>query len=380
MKPNSDTTPELYIGLDVHKEKTSVAIADPGANGEIRHHGEVATTQIALDRLIRRIARTREVPLSRISVCYEAGGCGMWIARMLTKMKVPCTVIAPSLIPTKSGDHVKTDKKDAIKLARLHRAGELVSVFVPDETDEAVRDLCRARVDAIDDRRRAKTRLLALLRRLGFNYAGKTTWTEAHKRYLRHLSLPFPAHRVILEELIIQIDQLEARITRYENHMEHLYADWRHKPIVDAVMGLKGFQMIAAMMIVSEVGDFVRFTHPKQLMSYLGLTPGEYSSGGKSKRTGITKCGNSHARWILVECSTHYSKEARIGADLSKRQEQLPRWIREISWKAQNRLYLRSGSLRKRLMHHNKIKVSVARELCGVIWEIGYKIQSGAMK
>ena len=380
MKTNSDTTPALYIGLDVHKEKTSVAIADPGANGEIRHHGEVSTTQIALDRLIRRIARTREIPLSAISVCYEAGGCGMWIARMLMKMKVPCTVIAPSLIPTKSGDHVKTDKKDAIKLARLHRAGELVSVFVPDETDEAVRDLCRARVDAIDDRRRAKTCLLALLRRLGFKYSGKTTWTEAHKRYLRHLSLPFPAHRVILEELIGQIDQLEARIARYESHMEHLYADWRHKPIVDAVMGLKGFQMIAAMMIVSEVGDFVRFTHPKQLMSYLGLTPGEYSSGGKSKRTGITKCGNSHARWILVECSTHYSKEAKIGAHLSKRQEGLPRWIREISWKAQNRLYLRSSSLRKRLMHHNKIKVSVARELCGVIWEIGYKIQSGASK
>jgi len=378
MKPNSDTTPALYIGLDVHKEKTSVAIADPGAKGEIRHHGEVSTTQIALDRLIRGIAKNREIPLSRISVCYEAGGCGMWIARMLMKMKVPCTVIAPSLIPTKSGDHVKTDKKDAIKLARLHRAGELVSVFVPDETDEAVRDLCRARVDAIDDRRRAKTRLLALLRRLGFKYSGKTTWTDAHKRYLRHLSLPFPAHRVILEELIGQIDQLDERIARYESHMEHLYADWRHKPIVDAVMGLKGFQMIAAMMIVSEVGDFVRFTHPKQLMSYLGLTPGEYSSGGKSKRTGITKCGNSHARWILVECSTHYSKEAKIGAHLSKRQEKLPRWIKEISWKAQNRLYLRSSSLRKRLMHHNKIKVSVARELCGVIWQIGYKIQSKA--
>ena len=380
MKTNSDTTSVIYIGLDVHKEKTSIAIADPGAKGEVRLHGEVATTQVALDRAIRRIAKTKDIPLSRISVCYEAGGCGMWIARMFLKMKVPCTVIAPSLIPTKSGDHVKTDKKDAIKLARLHRAGELVSVFVPDETDEAVRDLCRARVDATDDRRRAKTRLLALLRRLGFNYSGKTTWTDAHKRYLRDLSLPFPAHRVILEELIGQIDQLDARIARYESHMEHLYADWRHKPIVDAVMGLKGFQIIAAMMIVSEVGDFVRFTHPKQLMSYLGLTPGEYSSGGKSKRTGITKCGNSHARWILVECATHYSKEARIGANLSKRQEGLARWIREISWKAQNRLYLRSSSLRKRLMHHNKIKVSVARELCGVIWEIGYKIQSGAAK
>jgi len=380
MKPKFDTTPALYMGLDVHKEKTSVAVAEPGSDGEVRHHGEVATTQVALKRMIQRIAKARGIPVCRISVCYEAGGCGMWIARMLAKMNVHCTVIAPSLIPTKAGDHVKTDKKDAIKLARLHRAGELVSVFVPDETDEAVRDLCRARVDAIDDRRRAKTRLLAMLRRLGFNYTGKTTWNDAHKRYLRDLSLPFPAHRVILEELIGQIDQLDARIARYEDHMESLYSDWRCKPIVDAVMGLKGFQMIAAMMIVSEVGDFVRFTHPKQLMSYLGLTPGEYSSGGKSNRTGITKCGNSHARWILVECATHYGKEPRVGANLSMRQEGLGKWIREISWKAQNRLYLRFTSLRKRLMHHNKIKVAVARELCGVIWEIGFKIQSGAAK
>lgn len=380
MKPNSDTTPALYIGLDVHKEKTSVAIADPGTNGEVRSHGEVATTQVALERLIRRIAKARKVPVCRISVCYEAGGCGMWIARLFTRMQVPCTVVAPSLIPTKAGDHVKTDKKDAIKLARLLRAGELVSVFVPDETDEAVRDLCRARVDAIDDRRRAKTRLLAMLRRLGFNYSGKTTWNDAHKRYLRALSLPFAAHRVILEELIGQIDQLDARIGRYETHMEHLYADWHHKPIVDAVMGFKGFQLIAAMMIVSEVGDFVRFTHPKQLMSYLGLTPGEYSSAGKHKRSGITKCGNSHARWILVECSTHYGKEPKVGANLSKRQEGLPGWVREKSWAAQNRLYLRFSNLRKRLMHHNKIKVAVARELCGVIWEIGFKIQSGAAK
>jgi transposase len=223
MKTNSDTTTALYIGLDVHKEKTSIAIADPGSKGEVRLHSEVATTQVALDRAIRRIAKSKNISVSQISICYEAGGCGMWIARMFMKMKAPCTVIAPSLIPTKSGDHVKTDKKDAIKLARLHRAGELVSVFVPDETDEAVRDLCRARVDAIDDRRRAKTRLLALLRRLGFNYSGKTTWTDAHRRYLRALSLPFPAHGVILEELIGQIDQLEARIARYESHMEHLY-------------------------------------------------------------------------------------------------------------------------------------------------------------
>jgi len=380
MKPKSDTTPALYIGLDVHKEKTSVAIADADPKGEVRSYGEVSTTQAALERLIRRIAKAHKVPVTRISVCYEAGGCGMWIARLFARMQVHCTVVAPSLIPTKAGDHVKTDKKDAIKLARLHRAGELVSVFVPDETDEAIRDLCRARVDAIDDRRRAKTRLLAMLRRLGFNYTGKTTWNDAHKRYLRNLTLPFAAHRVILEELIDQIDQLDARITRYESHMTQLYADWRCKPIVDAVMGLKGFQMIAAMMIVSEVGDFVRFTHPKQLMSYLGLTPGEYSSGGKHKRSGITKCGNSHARWILVECATHYGKDPRIGVSLTSRQEGLQRWVLEKSWSAQSRLYLRFTNLRKRLMHHNKIKVAVARELCGVIWEIGYKIQSGAVK
>jgi transposase len=380
MKTNSDTTPTLYIGLDVHKEKTSVAIANPGSQAEVYHYGEVATSQVALDRLIRRIAKTRGVPLPQISVCYEAGGCGMWIARMFLKMKVVCTVVAPSLIPTKTGDRVKTDKKDAIKLARLLRAGELVSVFVPNETDEAVRDLCRARVDAVDDRRRVKTRLLALLRRLGFNYSGKTTWTDAHKRYLRDLPLPFAAHRVILEELINQIDQLDARIERYEQHMEHLYQDWGQRPIVDAIMGLRGFQIIAAMMIVSEVGDFIRFTHPKQLMSYLGLTPGEDSSGGKIKRNGITKCGNSHARWIMVECATHYGKEPRIGSALSHRQKGLSQWVKEKSWTAQNRLYLRFSNLRKRLMQHNKIKVAVARELCGVIWEIGYKLQSGVAK
>jgi transposase len=318
--------------------------------------------------------------LSDLHVCYEAGGCGMWIARLFTRLKVPCTVVAPSLIPTKAGDQVKTDKKDAAKLARLLRAGELVSVHVPDETDEAIRDLCRARVDAHDDLRRAKTRLLAMLRRLGFHYSGKTHWSEAHKRYLRELKLPFPAHRIILEELIGQIDQLDARIERLEAHMEILCADWSGKPVVDAVMALKGFRLIAAMMIVSEVGDFVRFTHPRQLMSYLGLTPGEYSSGGKSNRTGITKCGNSHARWIMVECATHYRTEPKVGANLSKRQEGQPRWIKEISWKAQNRLHFRFTKLRQRLMQHNKIKVAVARELAAVIWEIGFKIQSAAAR
>ena len=376
MKTNSDTTTKLYIGLDVHKEQTSVAIAEPDSKGEVRSYGSVATTQIALERLVRNIAKSHKIGLSEIHVCYEAGGCGMWIARLFARIKVKCTVVAPSLIPTKAGDQVKTDKKDAIKLARLLRAGELVEVHVPDETDEAIRDLCRARVDAVDDLRRSKARLLALFRRLGFNYTGKTHWSEAHKRYLRELKLPFPAHRIILEELLAQIDQLDARIDRIETHMELLYANWERKQLVDGIMAFKGFQLIAAMMVVSEVGDFVRFTHPKQLMSYLGLTPAEYSSGGKQKQSGITKCGNSHARWMIIECATHYRTDPKVSAALSKRQENQPRWIKEISWKAQNRLNARFKKLQQRLMHHNKIKVSVARELVGFIWEIGYKMQS----
>ena len=376
MKTNSDTTTKLYVGLDVHKEKTSIALAEPGATGEIRSYGEVATTQAALERTLRRLAKARGLAMGEIHVCYEAGGCGMWIARMLVRIKVRCTVVAPSLIPTKAGDQVKTDKRDAIKLVRLLRAGELTAVHIPDETDEAIRDLCRARVDAMDDLRRAKNRLLAMLRRLGFRYIGKTHWTEAHKRYLRDLRLPFACHRVIMEELIGQIDQLVARIERLEGHMEPMCAEWVKKPVVEAIMTLRGFRIIAAMTVVSEIGDFVRFTHPKQLMSYLGLTPGEYSSGSKRKQGSITKCGNSHLRWMLVECATHYQAQPRVSSALSMRQEGQPRWLKEISWKAQNRLHLRFTKLRQRLMHHNKIKVAVARELAGVLWEIGVKMQT----
>ena len=380
MKTNSDTTPKLYIGLDVHKEQTSVAIADPGPQGEIRSHGNIATSTPCIEKLLRRLAKAHKIGLSDLHVCYEAGGCGMWIARQLAKLKVPCTVVAPSLIPSKSGDQVKTDKKDAIKLARLLRAGELVAVYIPDEIDEAIRDLCRARVDAKDDLRRAKTRLLAMLRRLGYQYEGKTHWTQAHWRYLRSLRLPHDAHAFIMEELLQQIARIEDQVTRIETRMELLLDGWKNKSIVTAIMALRGFKTVAAMMVVSEIGNFTRFTHPKQLMSYIGLTPGEYSSGGKQKQSGITKCGNSHLRWILVELAIHYRQAVRISPALSMRQEGQAEWIKEISWKAQNRLNARFVKLQQRLMHHNKIKVAIARELVGVIWEIGFKIQSAPAK
>lgn len=375
MKTNSDAPQALYLGLDTHKEQTVIATLESDRQAEPTHHGSVATSQHALERSIRRIAKSKGRKLSDLHVCYEASGCGFWIARRLLQMGVRCDVIAPSLIPTKSGDRVKTDKRDAAKLAKMLRSNDLVAVNIPDSVDEAIRDLCRARTDAIDDLRRAKTRLLAMLRRLGFNYSGKTHWTEGHKRYLRHLTLPDPAHNIVLEDNLATIDFHSERITKIEDAMLKLLEDWQRKPLVDALMAFKGFKLVAAMVTVSEIGTFSRFEHPKKLMAFLGLIPSEHSSGSRQKRGGISKCGNPHARWILVEQATHYRVPPKVSAQLSARQEGVARWIRELSWKTQTRLSHRFKMLRKRQLHHNKIKVSVARELCAFIWELGTRIE-----
>ena len=376
MITNSDAPQTLYLGLDVHKEQTVIAILEGDREAEPRHYGSVSTSQHTLERSIRRIAKSHRRNLSDLYVCYEASGCGFWIARRLLQMGVRCDVIAPSLIPTKSGDRVKTDKRDAAKLAKLLRSNDLVAVNIPDSVDEAIRDLCRARTDAIDNLRRAKTRLLAMLRRLGYNYSGKTHWTEAHKRYLRHLTLPDAAHNIVLEDNLGTIDFHTGRITTIEDAMLTLLEDWQRKPLVEALMAFKGFKLVAAMVTVSEIGTFSRFEHPKKLMAFLGLIPSEHSSGSRQKRGGISKCGNPHARWILVEQATHYRVPPKVSAQLSARQEGAARWIRELSWKTQLRLSHRFKMLRKRQLHHNKIKVSVARELCAFIWELGTRIEA----
>jgi transposase len=376
MKSNSSAPKKLYIGLDVHKAETVVAILEADRDAEPRHYGSIATTQHALERAIRRIAKSQEHQLADLHVCYEASGCGFWIARRLEQMGVRCDVIAPSLIPTKSGDRVKTDKRDAMKLAKNLRSNDLVPVNIPDSTDEAIRDLCRARTDAVDDLRRAKTRLLALLRRLGYNYDGKTHWTEAHKRYLRNLKLPDAAHNIVLEDHLKLVDDHHERIVRLETAMLTLLEDWQRKPLVEAMMAFKGFQLVAAMVTVSEIGTFSRFEHPKKLMAYLGLVPTENSSGTKKSRGGITKCGNPHARWLLIEQATHYRVPPKISSALSKRQVGQAAWIKTLSWATQLRLSHRFNMLRKRQIHHNKIKVSVARELVGFLWELGTRIES----
>jgi transposase len=356
----------LYIGLDVHAQSIVLAVAE--ASGEVRSHGSISNDLQALEKALAKIRKAHEG--AELRVCYEAGPTGFVIVRRLTKLKIPCIVVAPSLIPGRSGDRVKTDKRDALKLARLHRAGELTAVHVPDAVDEAMRDLCRARTDAVQDLQRSRAQLKAFLLRHGYRYGGKSAWSEAHLRYLRSLALPHPAHCVVLEDALRMISAGGERIARLEEAMETLLEEWAMKPVVQALMALRGFQLVGAMVLVSELGGAWRFAHPRQLMAYLGLVPTENSSGGKRRQGGISKTGNSHARWLMLEASHHYRLPPRVGKRLSARQEGVSEEIKKCSWKAQTRLHKRLKQLLARGKHHNKAQVAVARELTGFVWQI----------
>jgi transposase len=358
----------LYIGLDVHKDSITIAIAQAGPNGEIRLFGTITNDLHALQKALARIRKAH--PGAHLVVTYEAGPCGFGIARRLQQLNIPCLVAAPSLIPKKPGAPFKTDKRDAANLARLLRAGDLTAVYIPEPTDEAIRDLCRARTDAVDDLRRCRQRLKGFLLRHGYRYQGKANWSQAHLRYLRELVLPHPAMKTILEEYLQGIDAANDRVGRIQDAMQTLLESWRLKPAVQALMALRGFQLVAAMITVSELGDIHRFAHPRQLMTYLGLVSTEDTSGPRQRLGAISRCGNGHVRWLLTECAEHYVLPPKISKELSRRQEGQPPSVRDLSWKTQNRLHLRFTRLLARRLPRNKAKVAVARELSGFVWAL----------
>jgi transposase len=358
----------LYLGLDVHKDSVAIAIAEGGRGGEVRFYGTISNDLHAIETVLAKIRQAH--PGARLEACYEAGPCGFGIARRLAQLKIPCTVVAPSLIPKRSGDRVKTDKRDCRRLARLLRAGELSAIYVPEPTDEAIRDLCRARTDAVDDLGRSRHRLKAFLLRHGYRYQGKSNWTQAHMRYLREVAFPHPAMKAILEDYLMAISAANERIARGEEAMLNLLHDWRLKPAVDALMAFKGFRLVAALITVSELGDIHRFEHPRQLMAYLGLVSSEYSSGPKQRQGAISKTGNPHLRWLLIECAQNMISAPKVSRELSRRQEGQPREVIMLSWKAQNRLHQRFMRLVARHLQRNKALVAIARELCGFIWAL----------
>jgi len=358
-----------YVGLDVHKERNEVAIAESGGlprseRGEVRLYGSISNDLHALEKLVVKLRADNVV----LHFVYEAGPCGFVIQRRLQQLGEDCIVVAPSRIPRQSGERVKTDRRDATMLARLHRAGELAAIHVPDPRDEAIRDLVRTRTDAVTDRRDNRHRLKAFLLRHGYKYSGKSSWTEAHLRYLRELVLADPAHKVVLEEYLLAITQATERIERLETHIATLAASWRMKPVVEALQGLRGVQLLTAVALVAELGDLSRFRHPRQLMAFLGLVPSESSSGERRRQGSIAKTGNSHARWFLVEAAQHYRLAPKVSKELAPRQEKLPARLREISWKAQVRLHKKYWSMVMRGKRVQTIQVAVARELVGFIW------------
>lgn len=366
--PKPTTT--LFVGLDVHKESISVAYASGSKRQEPVFLGPIGTRQCDIDKLIRRL----QSKASRLVFAYEAGPCGYVLYRYLAKKGLECLVVAPSLIPRKAGDRVKTDRRDAVCLARLLRSGDLTTVYVPTVEDEAIRDLSRAREDALVDSKSAKHRLKSFLLRLGFNYVGRADWNDAHRRYLSKVVCPTPAQQIVFQEYLRAVDEHAERIRRIEAHLREFLPSWRLRPVVDAVQGLRGVQETTAIAAVAELGDLTRFDTPRQLAAFIGVNPSEYSSGDSRRQGGITKAGNSHARRALVEASWAYRFPAKVSPLIRKRLEKLPKPIQDISWKAQVRLCRRYRRLVSRGKHPNIVVTAIARELVAFMWAIAREV------
>jgi transposase len=358
-----------YIGLDVHKDSIAVSIA-PQNSTEVRRYGIIGGTLDAIDNLLKKLSK----PEQELRFVYEAGPCGFVICRHLRNKGLHCDLVCPSLIPKKASDRVKTDRRDADQLARLYRAGELTAIRVPDQEDEAIRDLTRARTAAMRDQRQGRNRLKGFLLRLGFRYTGKTSWNDGHKRYLAGLLMPRPAQQIVFQEYIHAIDDATARLVRLTQAVEDALPGWKWEPVVRALMCLRGIQVLSGMTLIAEAGDLSRFDKPRSLMHFFGLTPSEHSSSTKRVQGGITKTGNSQCRHVMTEAAWHYRLKPLVSEAIQKRQEGQPKEVTLIAWKAQQRLNKRF----KQLLGRKKsvvVATAIARELVGFVWAIACHVK-----
>jgi transposase len=354
-----------YVGLDVHKDTIVIAIAESGKRGEVREYGKIPNTPAALKTAAAKLARGG----SELRFCYEAGPCGYGIQRQLAACGHECVVVAPSLIPRRPGDRIKTDRRDAINLAKLHRAGELTAVWVPDQAHEAIRDLVRARLAAVRTLRQARQQLSGFLLRHGHHYH-RPAWTQMHRRWLAGLRFEQPVHHIVLEDCIAAVEAATARRDRLQAYIEAAVPDWSLAPVVRALQALRGMALVVAATLVAELGDITRFANPRQLMSYLGLVPSEHSTGRTRRQGGITKAGNGAARRMLIEAAWSYRFPARISRELLSRQEGLPKAICDVAWKAQERLCRRYRRLARAGKLPTVVTAAIARELSGFVWSI----------
>jgi transposase len=356
--------------MDVHKDSIDVATGDDAA-GEVRHYGAIGGDMQAVSRLARKLESMGKA----LVFVYEAGPCGFGIYRLLKAKGHECWVVSPGMTPRSNADRVKTDRRDCLKLARLARAGELTPIHVPDEADEAMRDLVRAREDAVIVQRQARQRLGALLLRNDIRYNGKTLWSPAHRRFIAEIRLPHAAQHIAVEEYAQAVDEAGKRIERLESAIGEELTRWRWRPVVQALQAFRGIRSIHAVRLVAELGDLTRFASPRHLMGFLGLVPSEDSTGNRRRQGAITKTGNSSARRALVEAAWAYRYGARVSVGIARRQSDLPKPVTDLAWKAQLRLCSRYRRLSARGLNRNKIIVAVARELSGFVWALGQQVK-----
>jgi len=363
-------TTKIHVGLDVHKDSITVGAAAPGrAPGRVV--GKITHDVNKLVKVLNKLG-----PPQQLHVVYEAGPTGYGLQRALQTKAYECEVIAPSLTPKRpAASRVKTDGRDSVDLAECSRAGQLRAVWVPEPADEAIRDLSRAREDAVNSRTKVRQQLKGFLLRHDSRYGGKTSWCKAHYRWLAEQNFGAGASQVAFTEYMLAVQAADERVQRLSQALQDSISGWRFAPVVAALQALRGVDVINAIGLVAEIGDLSRFDHPRKLMGYLGLVPSEHSSGERVSRGSITKTGNAHARRLLTEAAWNYRFNARIGLRAQQRQEGLSEEVRAMGWKAQLRLSKRFAMLKGRGVQPNKVCVAVARELAGFVWAIGTQAQ-----